>query len=196
MLKAVSTANGLISPTFSGDVTLSTGNLVIGTAGKGIDFSADASAAGMTSELLDDYEEGTWTPTIEPATNSFTSVTYSSVRGGRYTKVGNKVFFQCTVRTESITVGTASGAIRIGGLPFTSATNSLGDNAVSPISVGFTSNWAVNFPSQGWVRQASTLVSLSAKGAINAAPTVSNVTDLGTGAAANEIMIAGCYITA
>ena len=39
-----------------GDQTIVDGNLVIGTAGKGIDFSADPSAPGMTSELLDDYE--------------------------------------------------------------------------------------------------------------------------------------------
>jgi hypothetical protein len=45
-----------------GDITANTGNLVIGTAGKGIDFSANTHAAGMTSELLNDYEEGTWTP--------------------------------------------------------------------------------------------------------------------------------------
>ena len=50
MLKTVSTISGFINPTFTGDVTLSDGNLVIGTAGKGIDFSADPSAAGMTSE--------------------------------------------------------------------------------------------------------------------------------------------------
>jgi hypothetical protein len=42
-----------------GDITANTGNLVIGTAGKGIDFSANTHAAGMTSELLNDYEEGT-----------------------------------------------------------------------------------------------------------------------------------------
>ena len=39
------------------DVKVSTGNLVIGTAGKGNDFSANTHAAGMTSELLDWYEE-------------------------------------------------------------------------------------------------------------------------------------------
>ena len=51
------------SPTLSGDVNLSTGNLVIGTAGKGIDFSITSSGSGtMTSELLADYEEGTWEP--------------------------------------------------------------------------------------------------------------------------------------
>jgi hypothetical protein len=47
----------------SGNYKLDTGNLVIGTAGKGISFSATASGSGtMTSELLADYEEGTWTP--------------------------------------------------------------------------------------------------------------------------------------
>ena len=62
MLKTVSTINGFISPTFSGDVTLSNGNLVIGTSGKGIDFSATPGTG--TSELLTDYEEGDWTPAV------------------------------------------------------------------------------------------------------------------------------------
>jgi hypothetical protein len=44
--------------TRTGDQTIVDGNLVIGTAGKGIDFSANTGAPGMTSELLDDYEEG------------------------------------------------------------------------------------------------------------------------------------------
>ena len=39
-------------------------NIVIGTSGKGIDFSATSHPAGMTSELLSDYEEGTWTPIV------------------------------------------------------------------------------------------------------------------------------------
>jgi hypothetical protein len=46
----------------TGDVKLNTGNLVIGTSGKGIDFSVTSQAGGMTSELLADYEEGTFTP--------------------------------------------------------------------------------------------------------------------------------------
>jgi hypothetical protein len=50
---------------FTGDQTLSTGNLVIGTDGKGIDFSITPSTG--TSELLADYEEGTWTPVITAA---------------------------------------------------------------------------------------------------------------------------------
>jgi hypothetical protein len=72
---------------FTGDQTLSTGNLVIGTAGKGIDFTQDPNPAGMTSELLADYEEGTWTPN-EGAGLTVVGA-FSSV--GRYIKIGNMV---------------------------------------------------------------------------------------------------------
>ena len=43
------------------DLTVETGNVVIGTAGKGIDFSAQTPAAGMETEILNHYETGTWT---------------------------------------------------------------------------------------------------------------------------------------
>ena len=55
----------------AGDVTVNTGNLVIGTSGKGIDFSATSDGSGtMTSEVLDDYEEGTWTPVVADAASA------------------------------------------------------------------------------------------------------------------------------
>lgn len=115
--KLVST-DQLITPiSLPGDVTLSTGNLVIGTAGKGIDFSADPSAAGMTSELLDDYEEGTWTPSV-----GSTAGTITTVGGviGRYTKIGRVVhtFWQVAITDN----GTGFGAITIAGFPFTAST--------------------------------------------------------------------------
>jgi hypothetical protein len=97
----------------AGDVTLNTGNLVIGTSGKGIDFSADPSAPGMTSELLDDYEEGTWTPTIALGGGS---VTYTS-QTGTYTKIGRLVTVQLSIAVGVAT--TPSGTVAITGLPFT-----------------------------------------------------------------------------
>lgn len=99
---------------FAGDVTLSTGNLVIGTAGKGIDFSADPSAAGMTSELLDDYEEGTWTPSIGG------NATYT-IQSGHYTKVGRQVTVQCSLAINAIGTGST---FEISGLPFPVGANS------------------------------------------------------------------------
>jgi hypothetical protein len=68
----------------------------------------------MTSELLADYEEGTFSPTI---VSGITGITYSS-QNGSYTKVGRLVTF--SLRLE-LSAGTAAAAIlRIGGFPFTS----------------------------------------------------------------------------
>ena len=98
---------------FTGDQTLSTGNLVIGTAGKGIDFSADPSAAGMTSELLDDYEEGTWTPVAVPNAGAITT----QVSSGTYTRVGNVV--TASFYLSIVDAGTATNIDIVSGLPYT-----------------------------------------------------------------------------
>lgn len=99
----------------TGDYTLNTGNLVIGTSGKGIDFSATSSGSGtMTSELLSDYEEGTWTPTLVGTTTNPT-VTYTLQRG-IYTKVGRVVTVSVYMAWSAISGG--SGNIGFGGLPF------------------------------------------------------------------------------
>tara|TARA_R100000234_G_scaffold20769_2_gene11741 strand:+ start:7171 stop:8397 length:1227 start_codon:yes stop_codon:yes gene_type:complete len=97
-----------------GDVKVISGNVIIGTSGKGIDFSATSDASGKTSELLDDYEEGTWTPTFQ----NVSAPTYTS-RTGRYTKIGRVVYLTGTIIVASgIDTGDAS-AIAIGSLPFT-----------------------------------------------------------------------------
>jgi hypothetical protein len=101
--------------TRTGDQTIVSGNLVIGTAGNGIDFSANSHAAGMTSELFDDYEEGTWTPVIVPQSGTITSQSCS----GRYTKVGRIVTIQFSMVIN--TLGTGNGLGSITGLPFASA---------------------------------------------------------------------------
>lgn len=97
---------------FTGDQTLSTGNLVIGTSGKGIDFTQDPNPAGMTSELLDDYEEGTWAGVPTFATGAATGVSFT----GLYVKIGRQVTL--TARW-TMDLGTGSGAFTITGLPFT-----------------------------------------------------------------------------
>jgi hypothetical protein len=93
-------------------VTATTGNVVIGTSGQGIDFSATPGTG--TSELLADYEEGTFTATLTASTTGPTvPVTVTSI----YTKVGNLVTVHIQFQDVS-TVG-ASGNIQITGLPFT-----------------------------------------------------------------------------
>ena len=97
----------------AGNVTVNTGNLVIGTAGKGIDFSANTHAAGMTSELLNDYEEGTFAPTISSTTGTITTYTINSAR---YTKVGRLV--NLIVQFFVSDNGTGAGQIFIEGFPY------------------------------------------------------------------------------
>jgi hypothetical protein len=98
----------------TGDLTLSTGNLVVGTAGKGIDFSANTHAAGMTSELLNWYEQGTFTPTLQGSTGNPTPTYTAQV--GTYTRIGNVVYVWIQVYTSAVSGGT--GDLRIGDLPF------------------------------------------------------------------------------
>jgi hypothetical protein len=89
-----------------GDQTIVNGNLVIGTAGKGIDFSATPGTG--TSELLSDYEEGTWTPSVGG------DATYTA-RVGRYTKIGRLVNVYCLLQINVLGTGSTT---TISGLPF------------------------------------------------------------------------------
>jgi hypothetical protein len=102
----------------TGNVSISTGNVVMATSGKGIDFSAVTGGTGTaTGNVLNDYEEGTFTATLKGGT---TDPTIAVTTTGKYTKIGNQVFVRIMFGNVS-TVG-ASGTISITGLPFTSAT--------------------------------------------------------------------------
>ena len=106
----------------SGNVDIKTGNLVIGTAGKGIDFSAQtatsASGASTSSELLDHYEEGTWTP-VYVSTNS--TISYDT-QTGYFTRVGNTVTVTAYIRTSSVS-STGHSLVKVSGLPFAEGKN-------------------------------------------------------------------------
>jgi len=91
-----------------GDQTIVNGNLVIGTSGKGIDFSATPGTG--TSELLDDYEEGTWTPATRAAGGTYTA------QSGIYIKVGRLVTLFANVAWSAHTG--AGSDLEIGGFPF------------------------------------------------------------------------------
>lgn len=112
-----------------GDATLVSGNLVVGTAGKGVDFSADAHAAGMTSELLDDYEEGTWTP--GPGNLTVVGAFSSS---GTYTKVGRLVTVTATLAGATSIAGGAGQFFT--GLPYAPAVVAAGSLVLDNRSTG------------------------------------------------------------
>ena len=114
--RAVATAGG----TFSN-------NQVQGVAGKGMNFTANTPAAGMTSQLLNWYEEGTFTPTITFGGASV-GITYST-QNGLYTRIGNVVHVVANVRLTS--KGSSSGTANLAGLPYSQRTLTDGEAAIS-----------------------------------------------------------------
>ena len=104
---------------YQGNMTLDNGNLTIGTAGKGIDFSASTDStntgSSVTSELLDDYEEGTFS--IAEQNGAGVSVTLSQAQ---YTRIGRMVFFYVDLAISS---NSASGVVNFQSLPFTPSSN-------------------------------------------------------------------------
>ena len=101
-------------PISATELTLTTGNLIVSN-GKGIDFSATPGTG--TSELLNDYEEGTWTPSfVGSGSYPWTFTITSSI----YTKVGRLVYLNC-YGTMTATGTTTADNFYIGGAPFASA---------------------------------------------------------------------------
>lgn len=177
--------------TRSGNQTITNGNLVIGTAGNGIDFSEDGQAAGMSSELLDDYEEGSWTPTLLAATTNFTSVSYfPNAVEGRYTKIGNLVHVQGSMRTISITAGSAAGDLCIGGLPFTAASVPFSDSVAE---IGDAASFNTNQPSTGLVQGNTTRMVLRYRSAANGAPANMGFAEANTGYNVNILNFSATY---
>jgi len=176
-----------------GEVQIANGNLVFSTSGTGIDFSAtsDGSGASNVSELLDDYEQGTFTCDYSPATNSFTSISYTEHHGA-YTKIGNRVFFNIRIRTNELTVGTAAGALRITGLPFNCVNNSTyGRNA---ISITQSTNWGDDHPSTGYVEVNQDYIVLRYRPTSDGSELGLDVSDMNTGVNQNNLWISGVYI--
>lgn len=96
------------------------GNFVQKVAAKGVNFAANTPAAGMTSQLLNWYEEGTWTPVL----NGFTGTGSTS---GTYTRIGRMIHVIAQL-VPTTTFATVAGTSKLTGLPFTSL-------------VRFTSSW-------------------------------------------------------
>ena len=135
--------------------TVSSGNVVIGTAGKGIDYSAQSgTAAGMASELLDHYEEGTFSPTFG-ASNGSSTAAYST-QSGKYTRIGNIVHVQIRITLSSLSTNSHSHAW-ISGLPIASAERT----ATSSIICGGMQNSGYNsFPIAGRTEAGATRIEL------------------------------------
>ena len=91
------------------------GNYVVkGSGGTGVDFAHGASA-GTAANILDEYEEGSWTPGFYPMSSAMT-LAYS-LQTGTYRRIGNVVFWAFRVRLQSLS-GQMSQNMGFGGFPY------------------------------------------------------------------------------
>ena len=119
------------SVTVANGLTLTDGNITV-ASGHGISFAATSDGTTMSSELLEDYEEGTWTAAFQLGSGSVTI--NSSFNTGQYIKIGHLVYFNIHCRVSA--VSSPSGKFDITGLPF-----NFGDNGASRCRVSL-SVWA------------------------------------------------------
>jgi hypothetical protein len=105
----------------TGSLEISNGNVIMGTSGSGIDFSATAGTG--TSELFDDYEEGLYTATLTPSTSGTITVSSSNDQLA-YTKIGRVVYVQGFISSSG--VSSPVGGVVYLNLPFAPATLSEG----------------------------------------------------------------------
>ena len=129
----------------NGDVTIGDGNLVV-ASGHGIDFSATSDGSGTdTSELLNDYEVGTWTPTFINCTTTNQNTI------GHYMKIGQRVFFNYYTGAMIISSASTSVEARIGGLPYPSsaATQNYSPFSISHINTCVEANTNSGFITKG-----------------------------------------------
>ena len=111
----------------SGDVTINTGHLIMGTDGKGISFAAtgNGGTGGSQDEIFDDYEEGSW---------NVTALNYdydgNQAQRGRYVKIGRVVFAFYRIKFHTQTNYTGQH-LRFTALPFTAISGGTDDVGVA-----------------------------------------------------------------
>ena len=110
------TSTGIIPATTSSQDLGGSANTWQHVYAEGIQFPA-TQVASANANNLDDYEEGTWTPTLTFATPGTLNVVYTT-RTARYTKIGRVVASHFIVATSTFTLGTATGQMFVTGLPF------------------------------------------------------------------------------
>jgi hypothetical protein len=117
------------------------GNTTPTTSGTGITFPATQNASS-NANTLDDYEEGSFTPSWSSTGASFSYD--GNYRHGQYTKIGNRVYFSIYISTSGAPTGTTSNILAISGFPFVSAAVSNASTCASSFGQLWNVDWPVN----------------------------------------------------
>ena len=155
------------------------------------DTSGNITVPGINlgNETLDEYDEGTFTPTYNTTNSDIGSVTYDN-QNGRYVRIGKICYFALRLRTDSISsVGT--GNVEIRGFPFNHVEGTTGRALMAVYSAGWT---ATNAPTLGLFLHNSDKLRLYQKDYNEDASSLAS-SSLNTGANDNDIRISGVYET-
>jgi hypothetical protein len=152
---------------------------------QGIEFPDTQSASG-DANILDDYEEGTFTPVWVSASGTLGTINYTN-QVGKYTKIGNAVTVTISFYNGSFAVGTGSGTLKVTGLPFTAG-------AKSSLALGDTRLFGGDNPTEAEVDNGAVTVTLYYRDAADGANTALQTADAATGTGAfNLITLSGTY---
>lgn len=143
-------------------------------SGKGLQFDGGT--------VLTAYETGTWTPTLETSGTDFDAIGYN-VQNGTYQRVGNTVYGQGRIRTSSVTKGSATGTIRIGGLPITPSASYPSYSC----TISTSNSWLSSNPIAATISQSAAEILLSTRATFDGALVNIELADVDTGTSKNDI---------
>jgi hypothetical protein len=161
----------------------------------GINFTS--TPASTNPNILDEYQEGVWTPTLATDGVDFASITYDPITAGRYTKIGNIVYVQGVVRTDAVDTAGATGTVVIGGLPFTAVGNTAGtQDGLAAVTIGNSSAFTTNNPSSAVIANGTTRMNLYYRATANGASAFLIPAHISTGANSNYVQFSASYTAA
>ncbi len=154
-----------------------------------VNFPVGLSFDGGTNKM-DEYEEGTFTPEYDPASNPVSGWNPNYDRqNGHYIRIGNVCHFRIRLRTDSVGTVSSTGAIDVSGLPFQARGTS--PQAVSIYSNGFPNG---DHPYMAYVNTSSTRIYIYKMNAtLGNAPVRMTYNDFGNGINDNAVYITGSY---
>ena len=136
---------------------------------------------------------GTWTPTLTTTGTDFTSVTYDEgYRVGVWYRIGSLVYIQGQIGTDAITVGSASGNLIIGGLPYAAAAQ---PDSGQSIAVGYSANFSGTNPTSILIPASQSYLSLYDRATSISASAAMTFMDVSSIANRNIVAFGGYYFT-